>query len=331
MIDQEKVGKAIAYLRKRSGFTQKDLSDRLGISDKAVSKWERGIGLPDVSLISKLAILLDTDSDSLLRGDAVQNTDLWNGVLIFSDDEIRANTVIYDKPISSYLLSYFLLVGIRKIYIQSSEEDRLFFQKEYGDGSKLGVELIYNPLEEKLVFSDGCTNVMTVFGKSFIYGVDQTRFFKRAMTNRNNTVVLSLPKESECDNVCFDEDRKVTEDGKLNTQYSYYHIPVAFMPSDRFNTWVERKYEFSRGYYTELLDRGFVEILIGSIDDVIDASQFVKTVQKYCEMHIYCIEEIAWRRGLISMKKFLELAEEKEKTEYGQYLIKICQRNELSE
>lgn len=331
MVELDKIGNAISYLRKRAGFTQKDIADRLGISDKAVSKWERGLGLPDVSLLSKLSILLDTDIDSLLNGDVIHHDEQWNGVLIFEEDEIPANTMIYDKPLCSYLLSYFLLVGIKRINIQASKKDIEYLKNEYSDGSKLGVELVFSLINEKIKFSNGCTNVMVVYGKSFIFGVDQTRFFKRAMVDKNNTVVLSLPKESESEEVKFDENKKVTEEGRsLNTQYNYYQVPVVFMPKKSFNSWALSHYKIKKGYYTELLDRGFVEIPIKTADDVIDASQFVRTVQKHCEMHIYCLEEIAWRRGMITIEKLQELALEKETTDYGQYLLKLYERNKLS-
>ena len=67
-MDPKRVGNAIAYLRKKVGYTQRELADRIGVSDKAVSKWERGLGLPDTAIIGKIAILLDSDTDSLLAG-----------------------------------------------------------------------------------------------------------------------------------------------------------------------------------------------------------------------------------------------------------------------
>ena len=72
-MNDNKIGAALSFLRKRAGYTQKDLADRIGISDKAVSKWERGLGLPDISYLRKLSILLDTDSDSLLAGDVIHH------------------------------------------------------------------------------------------------------------------------------------------------------------------------------------------------------------------------------------------------------------------
>ncbi|MGE9842377.1 helix-turn-helix domain-containing protein [Selenomonas bovis] len=66
-MDAEKIGKGIGYLRRRYGFTQRYLAELLCISDKAVSKWERGLSVPDVSLLSWLAIIFDTDIESLLE------------------------------------------------------------------------------------------------------------------------------------------------------------------------------------------------------------------------------------------------------------------------
>lgn len=330
MVELEKIGKAITYLRKRAGYTQKDLADRIGISDKAVSKWERGLGLPDVSYLSKLSILLDTDTDSLLNGDVINHQECWNGYLLFEESEIKPDTVIYDKPLSSYLLSYFLLVGIRKIIIQCSEEDQLLFHKEYGNGSKLGVEIVYLTPFEEVEFGPDCTNVMAVFGKSFIYGVYQTKFFQKAMSQTDKIVVLSLPKESDNGRLKFNEFKKITDDETaISTQYEYYRVPVAFMPVDKINAFLMKDLKLNECLYTEFLDRGFVEIPINNPDDVFDASQFVKTVQKYCEMHMYCIEEIAWRRGMITIDRLKELAQSKEETEYGKYLLKLCLRNEL--
>lgn len=105
-------GKTIAKLRKQVGLTQASLAQKMGVSDKAVSKWERGLSCPDVSLWNSLSIILDTDIESLLYGDEGKNN--WIGVL-FLDDSVNPDTLIFDKPLIYYLLSQFLLVGINKI------------------------------------------------------------------------------------------------------------------------------------------------------------------------------------------------------------------------
>lgn len=343
MLNIDAVGNAIFYLRKRAGYTQKELADRIGVSDKAVSKWERGLGLPDISLIGKLAILLDTDTDSLLAGDVIHHDKEWSGILLLEDNlqGIGARTIIYDKPLVYFLLGYFMLLGIRKIDVVCTDKDRLFLQSEFGDGSSLGICLACWPQIPIEQYSGDSGNVMVVFGKSLIYGVDQTRFFQKAMVHKNRITVLSLPKKKSGapSRIYFDSDRKVVsseEDDCLKTQYDYYQIPILFCPQK-----VIRKIDShfvcaseavsaaisSQKIYTVVLDRGFVELPIETWNDVSDASMFVKMVQKACGMQIYCIEEIAWRRGMISDEVFQAIGREKSDTEYGKY-IKNLYENE---
>ena len=80
-MDALKIGRSIAFLRKRYHMTQRQLASYLHISDKAVSKWERGLAIPDVSLWGKLSIILDTDIESILEGNISSFDVRWNGVL----------------------------------------------------------------------------------------------------------------------------------------------------------------------------------------------------------------------------------------------------------
>ena len=343
-MDIQKVGNAISYLRKRAGYTQRDIADRIGISDKAVSKWERGLGLPDISYLGKLSILLDTDSDSLLAGDVIHHDIRWHGVLILSNNSygIDSSTIIFDKPLVYYLLSYFLLVGIKRILIVCSPQDIMYISSEFGDGRKLGIELICCELGLKKAIEDNyfnCSNAMIVFGRSLIYGVDQTRFFQRALTNKDRMTILAMPQKANlCSNrIIFDENKKVvnSNDGEpIRTQYDYCHIPVLFCPKKNifdiaFDADVSlylSTYAAKNELYAEILDRGFVEIPIDTWDDVHEASTFVKIVQKVCGMNIYCIEEVAWRRGMINKEQLRSLGKQKSDTEYGRYILSLCEK-----
>lgn len=121
-MDAVKVGRSIAFLRKRYRMTQRQLADCLQISDKAISKWERGLSVPDVSLLSKLSMLLDTDIESLLEGNIASFDVRWHGVLeLHYPDGIDASTLLYDKPVVYFQLSYFLLAGITDIYVTGSD------------------------------------------------------------------------------------------------------------------------------------------------------------------------------------------------------------------
>ena len=350
-MDIEKVGKAIAYLRKRAGYTQKDLADRLGVSDKAVSKWERGIGLPDISYFGKLAILLDTDTDSLLSGDVIHHDKGWGGLLVLEDNPygLGASTMVYDKPMVYYLLGYFLLVGIKEVCIACNIREQEWLAGEFGDGSALGIRLHYcgNTPEQVQTAVDthlSCDNAMAVFGRCFVYGVDMTRFFQRAMINRDRMTILSLPKKMNGDKppIRFDDNRKIVneEEEMLQTQYDYYEIPILFCSRDvlrevccgdpRTGGVLNMSAPAVQDVplYTEVLDRGYVEIAIDTPDALADVTGYVRTVQKASGMTIYCIEEIAWRRGMISLEELIAFGRRKADTDYGRYILSFCGQTE---
>lgn len=333
------VGNAIKYLRGKIGYTQRELADRIGVSDKAVSKWERGIGLPDASIIGKLAILLDSDADSILSGDLVHHNADWVGLLVLKENEqgIHVNSIIYDKPIMNYLLSYFVLMGIKNIGVVCGNEDMKYIDEEFGDGGKLGVKISFiQDIHKQYAYSQ--TNVMVVFGMTFLYGVDQSRFFQRAMIDKNKTTILSLPKKKNelSSRIYFDSDKKIvtSEAGdKLRTQYDYHQLPIVFCPSsviadmDIENAQKADNIPYTKlngEVYTVVLDRGFVEIPLNTWDDIWDASSFVSIVQKACGMQLYCIEEIAWRRGMISRNELAMFGEKMKNTPYGEYICEIA-------
>lgn len=334
-MDIQKVGNAIAYLRKRAGYTQKDLANRLGISDKAVSKWERGIGLPDISYFGKLATLLDTDTDSLLAGDVIHHDSRWGGVLVLDENPngIHAGTMIYDKPLVYFLLGYFLLVGIRDIVILCDAESKQYIQHAFGKGERLGIHLSFE-LEEYRH-----SNYMVVFGRSIIYGVDQTRFFQRAMMHLDRVTVLSLPRgmREAQQGLTFDENMKIIEKNHQNqvtTQYHYYSVPVLFCPCEQLASMKKSK-QFSfqmiahlPDVYTEVLDRGYVEFSVDTWEAVSDAAHFTRIVQNACGMQIYCLEEIAWRRGMITTEELRVFGNEQKGTDRGKYLLNLIEEIE---
>ena len=330
-MDVERVGKAIAFLRKRAGYTQKDLADRIGISDKAVSKWERGISLPDTSLLGKLSILLDTDTDSLLSGDVIHHDARWRGILRLDENPsgIGAGTVIFDKPLVYFLLGYFMLVGIREISIECDEASRDFIHSTLGNGERFGIH-IYLDGEE----GSQAENCMVVLGRSIVYGVDQTRFFQKAMMHTDRFTVLSLPKgiRSGQQGLNFDSDRKIVEDGhedQVSTQYNYYYMPIFFCTSEQLKVLGDlgklttESFDRIGEIYTEVLDRGYVQLPVDTWEDVSEASAFIRTVQKACGMEVYCLEEIAWRRGMITTEQLKAFGEEKKDDPHGQYILSL--------
>lgn len=327
-------------MRKKVGYTQRELADRIGVSDKAVSKWERGLGLPDIGIIGKIAILLDSDTDSLLSGDIIHHNNEWSGLLLLRENPygIKAGTIIYDKPVINFLLSYFMLMGIREIRIVCGKEEQFYLENELGTGERLGLTLTYWDTVHAEEYEHSNGNVMVVSDMTFIYGVDQSRFFQKAMLEKNRTTVLSLPKRKKDSpaRIYYDSEKRVvtSEDGeKLRTQYDYYQMPIIFCPAhivysmklgEQGNGELLPYAKIDDEVYTVILDRGFVEIPLNTWEDVMDAASFVKTVQKACGMQIYCIEEIAWRRGMISDEEFVLLGESQKETSYGKYILEIA-------
>ena len=351
-MDVEKIGKAIAYLRKRAGYTQKELADRIGISDKAVSKWERGQGLPEIGYLRKLSILLDTDSDSLLAGDVAHHKIDWRGIIVLDKNlyGIGAGTVVYDKPLINFLLSYFLLVGIKEIDIVCTNFDQEYIKNTLGDGSDYGIKIeTYTSglkgLAKSIVLNwNEIGNIMLVYGRCLLYGVDQTRFFQKAMIDRDHFTMLVLPKkinQSSC--ITVDIDKRVVSSNrgvsdrvfaKLRTQYDFFDIPILFFPisylegiasASSISEFIEECMSKNE-LFVEMLDRGFVEIEVDSWDNVQEAATFLKIVQDKCGMNVYCIEEVAWRRGMINLKQLQKLGLRHNGTPYGDYILSLYER-----
>lgn len=339
-MEHNKVGKAISYLRKRAGYTQKDLAERIGISDKAVSKWERGQGLPDVGYLRKLSILLDTDTDSLLAGDVVHHDVNWSGVIVLDHNEygIYSGTIIYDKPLIYFLLSYFLLVGIKFITVVASKEDKNYIDKTIGDGKDYGINIntVTGGLD-KVEINQG--NVMFVYGRCFLYGVDQTRFFQKAMMNRDQVTMLVLPKKmnNSSSRVSIGQNRKVinsTSEEPLKTQYDFSDIPILFFPAQLLKSFslstsirsFITAYANTHEIYVQMLDRGFVEIEVDDWNSLQEAATFLKIVQDKCGMNVYCLEEVAWRRGFISLEQLKRQGEKYSGTQYGEYIFSLYDR-----
>lgn len=172
----KETGILIKKLRKDAGYTQKSLADALFVTDKAVSKWERGLSLPDTSLLPKLSMLLDADMEYLISGKLPYGIhEEWSGVLITEDIDYN----LYDKPAVYYLLSYFVLVGIKNIEIRTNNKKYIYDLHL----EKYGLNISFDKIESE--------KVMLINGKVLIFGVNLTRQISDAM-NKNNDVALTI-------------------------------------------------------------------------------------------------------------------------------------------
>lgn len=323
-MDSKKTGQAIAFLRKLKKYTQKELAKMLGVSDKAVSKWERGLGVPDVSLLARLSIILDTDIESLLEGNVSHYKQSWCGVLLLDESEsgeIYAGTQIYDKPIVYFLLSYFMLVGIKDILVLCNSRSMKFISQEIGDGSIYGIHIQcvnFGDVEEHGFYSTVIEfalgrHLAIIKGYELFYGLDLTKYMQRAMSKENEASVFALtyPLDENVNYVQYDANRKCLSRSKyeeFDAVDKYYEAPVLFCTTEAMSNIPSKPKNFahlllelreSNKLYVELIGRGMIGIKLKNYEDVSMASQLVRMVQITQQVQLASLEEIAWRRGLI--------------------------------
>ena len=172
------IGKFISQARREAGYTQKSLAEALFVTDKAVSKWERGLCLPDPLNWAKLSILLDIDIEHLISNQISYDKHTWTGELRVDD---LCGTVA-GKPLIHYLLSYFMLVGIKDIVILTKDRDyvRALNLEQYG----LNISF----------FKFNSSKKMIVYDKFLLFGVNITRQFQSCMASEKN-ISLSIGGE----------------------------------------------------------------------------------------------------------------------------------------
>ncbi len=174
-------GKLIQELRVKAGYTQKTLSEALHVTDKAISKWERDICLPDTGLLPKLALLFDVDMEILISKSIEQ--DEWVGVIDIED--IDFSQTVYDKPLVYYLLSHYLLLGINTIHVLTSKKNREFLSSP-----------LFGTLGFKFVFENpGNGNLMVLSHPWFLFGSDLTQQFQGAMISRRTIKLVPDSQE----------------------------------------------------------------------------------------------------------------------------------------
>lgn len=177
----ENIGHTISILRKRAGLTQRAIAEELGISDKAFSKWERGLAAPDIVNLNRLAVLLDTDIESILSGNVYSHGTNWCGVLSLHYPEgVHSWSELAGKPLIYLSLSYFLLVGIRDIIFFGKKEELDYVKHELEPYA----EQIHFLFEERLTVPEK-RSVLIEYAPVFLYGKDLTQIIGRAMASED--------------------------------------------------------------------------------------------------------------------------------------------------
>lgn len=258
---------------------------------------------------------------------------------------------IYDKPMIYYPLSVLMLGGIDDILLISTPNDIESYKKLLGDGSMWGVSISYmiqpspDGLAQAFILGEefiGEDNVCLVLGDNIFYGPNFTPMVKKASSLDEGAVVFGYQvKDPERFGVVeFDENRNAIsieekpQQPKSNfavTGLYFYDnsvidIAKKVKPSERGEleiTTVNEVYLKMGKLKVELLGRGFAWLDTGTHESLLEASQFVHTIEKRQGYKVACLEEIAYNNGWITKEKVLEIASELSKNEYGRYLREL--------
>ena len=261
---------------------------------------------------------------------------------------------LYDKPMIYYPISVLMLAGIKDILIISTPRDLPMFKELLGDGSDLGIkfsyEVQYNPngLAEAFIIGEdfiGDDNVCLILGDNIFHGHRFTEILERATALEEGAVIFGYytNKPESFGVVEFDDDGNVISiEEKPEHPKSNYVVPGLYFydndvieiaknvkPSDRGEveiTSVNEEYLKRGKLKVELLGRGMAWLDTGTHDGLLEASNFIETVQKRQSLYIACLEEIAYNKGYITREQLLKTAEELKKTDYGQYLFDLANK-----
>ena len=258
---------------------------------------------------------------------------------------------IYDKPMIYYPLSVLMLAGIREVLIITTPEVVDSFKRLLGDGSLFGIELTYavqpspDGLAQAFIIGEdfiGQSNVCLVLGDNIFYGQGFTPMLKQAIAREKGATVFGYQvkdperfgvvefDQNKCA-ISLEEKPKHPKSNFAVTGLYFYdndviQIAKQVKPSERGEleiTTVNQMYLERGDLNVELLGRGFAWLDTGTHESLLEAAQFVETIEKRQGYKVACLEEIAFNNGWLSAEKILEIGQSMSKNDYGQYLISL--------
>ncbi|CAI8161174.1 MAG: Glucose-1-phosphate thymidylyltransferase 1 [Polaribacter sp. SA4-10] len=260
---------------------------------------------------------------------------------------------VYDKPMIYYSISTLLLAGIKEILIISTPEDLPAYKRLLGSGNELGINLSFieqpnpNGLAESFIIGKsfiGSDDVCLVLGDNIFYGDGFTSILKNAVNNllenKRATVFGYYVNDPERYGVIeFNKNKKAIsiEEKPLSPKSNYAVVGLYFYPNSVVEiakkiqpskrgeleiTSVNEQYLQNEELDVELLGRGFTWLDTGTHDSLLEASNFIQTIEKRQGLKVACLEEIVHDKGYITDNELEALARPLAKNEYGQYLLR---------
>lgn len=260
---------------------------------------------------------------------------------------------VYDKPMIYYPMSVLMLAGIKDILIISTPRDIGLFEELFGDGSYLGLNLSYavqyapNGLAEAFIIGERFIendSVALVLGDNIFYGQSFGKILEEASNSTECATIFGyyVSNPEAYGVVEFNSEGKVISiEEKPKVPKSHYAVPgLYFYDNDVVNiaknikpsargeleiTEVNNEYLRRGKLNVKLFGRGMAWLDTGTHNTMLEASNFVETVQKRQGLYIACLEEIAYKKGYINREQLIELARILNKSDYGNYLLKIAE------
>ena len=259
---------------------------------------------------------------------------------------------VYDKPMIYYPLSTLMLAGIRDILIISTPRDVLVFKELLGNGNQIGLNIQYavqyeaKGLAEAFIIGEefiGHDKVALVLGDNIFYGLGFSSILKKVVEELDGATIFGYyVKDPKAYGIVeFDRNKNVLSiEEKAEHPKSNYAVPGLYFydndvieiaknvkPSERGEveiTSVNNEFLNRGKLKVQILGRGFTWLDTGNPDALMEASNFVATIQKRQGLSVSCIEEIAFKKGFIDREQLEKLGRQLEKTSYGQYLLEIA-------
>lgn len=265
---------------------------------------------------------------------------------------------VYDKPMIYYPLSVLMLAGIREVLIITTAEDQAGFVRLLGDGNQFGMKLSYevqpspDGLAQAFILGEefiGEDEVCLVLGDNIFYGhgfTDLLRSALKTVTSEHKAAVFGYyVNDPERYGVCtFDDSGNVTtiEEKPAQPKSNYAVVGLYFYPNSVIQTaksikpsargeleitTVNQCYLEKGELKVELMGRGFAWLDTGTHESLMEAGNFVETLEKRIGLKVACPEEIAFMNGWISKEQLIDLGNKLSKNQYGQYLLSLAAKS----